>query len=64
MAKGQVEFERFERKEIPELQKVCLSNDRKLSKQALTELAIEIAYKCVIGLTPIQFEEITGLKSK
>jgi hypothetical protein len=64
MAKGQIEFEKFEGKELDELMKVAISNHRKLSKQSLTELSIEIAYKCIMGLTPIQFEGITGLKAK
>jgi len=44
--------------------KVAISNHRKLSKQSLTELSIEIAYKCIMGLTPMQFEDIIGLKAK
>jgi hypothetical protein len=64
MAKGQIEFEKFEGKELDELMKVAISNHRKLSKQSLTELAIEIAYNSIIGLEPTEFEKLTNLKAK
>jgi len=64
MAKGQIEFEKFEGKELDEIKKIAISNHKKLSKQSLTELAIEIAYKCITGLNVEKFELLTGLKSK
>jgi hypothetical protein len=64
MAKAQIEFEKFEGKELDELMKVAISNHRKLSKQSLTEISIEIAYKCIMNLSANQFEEVTGLKTK
>jgi|LakMenEpi03Aug12_release.lakeMendotaPanAssembly.Ray.scaffolds.fasta_scaffold1595357_2 hypothetical protein len=62
--KAQIEFEKFEGKELDELKKIAISNNRKLTKQSLTELAFEISYRTITVLDSREFENIIGFKYK
>ena len=52
----------FELIDSVQIEKIAKFNNRKLSKQGLTELAFEIANKSIIFLDEESFENITHLK--
>lgn len=52
----------FENIDLTEFETIAKKNNRKLSKQGLTELAFEIGLKSIKWLDDETFENITSLK--
>jgi hypothetical protein len=52
----------FKNIDLERLESIAEKNNRKLSKQGLTELAFELAIKSIVFLDQESFENVTNLK--